>query len=533
MIIKNTVRYMNAHIFVWKILTLFTLVALNVSCDEKQASWEDLGDNIIKVFGNEDYDSDYKFLETHKAEISETEYNSSKERISFLENNESWLKIAVCAAFIVILIVLIIICRQRKRILKSGHYIDKHSSGKAYLYELLGGIFGFHYAYLASASFVVHWVLSLLIVLSTFQFMMFPSSLWNENIPILTKISGFGLVAILIFDVVRIPYRIYVLKCEYYRRDLYESDILQGRKTDLEQTCDNIKVGLPQLANELGSLINKAVNIGNKRFVTNESGLLNWIKKKTLNDGSIEFEMDRLDDISEIQYKIEDLFGQLEVYSNQLGGYLEIERISAMKNLICAKELMGTIKKISKSQNQTLVKDSHTHYEKRTVKIDNSLYTQVHFDFDTMERNCLSAITNLNTIGTESSVATTAVRGVYAVSEIIETTVKKKRKKEALQSAIVKIVLAIQESGRDFAKYKAELLRYEELLSALFFANKAFVKSYSELRDTIYTKTNFFNFLFHRINRKTIKRNREKINVKLATLQEVCSSYNKINKTTL
>ena len=223
----------------------------------------------------------------------------------------------------------------------------------------------------------------------------------------------------------------------------------------------------------------------------------------------------------------------LEVYSNQLSGYLEIERISAMKNLICAKDLMGTVKKIGKSEIQTRVSDRHTHHENKIVPIDDSLYTPERLDYDAISRNCSMTISNLKSIGIESTAAIVVTKGVDVAAVIIENSLKKKRKKEAIQTTINKIVMSFKEASRDFVQSKAELLRYEELLSALFVSNKAFVYAYCELRDTIYTKTNFFNFVFHRVNRRYIKKHRETINVKLATLQKVCSDYNRINKTTL
>ena len=481
------------------------------------------------------YDYYYSFLESHKSEISEKEYGSTKKRILFFERFEIWLITAVVLLFLGILAILITITHKERKLIKSGYYKDKHTAGKAYLCELFGGIFGFHYAYLASFSFIIHWLTSLVLVVSVFQFIMLPTSFWTESIPLLTKIPVICLAIFLLFDIIIIPYRVYVLKSNYYRHDIYESDILAGRTTDLEQTCKDIQDGIPKLSAELEKLIDQANSIGNRQFVPDDSGfaLFNKIKKWTSNDGSVEFETQRLDDISEIQYKIAEIFEVLEIYNNQLSEYLEIGRISAMKNLICAKDLMGTIKKIGKSQEQALISDTHSHVESKIIQPDSSLYVPVRLDLDAISRNCSTAIANLRSAGIKSDKAAIAATGIYVAAEIINNAYKKKRKKQAIQSAIVDIVMSIRESSKDFAKSKSELLRYEEILTSLFVANRAFVLAYCELRDTIYTKTNFFNFLFHRINRKAIKNDREKITEKLATLQQICSDYNRINKTTV
>ena len=500
---------------------------------------DSLGENISHVWKNgevkERYNYYYNSLDSHKNEISNAEYNSTKGRILFFERFEIWLIVAVVCTFLIILVVLIYICRKEKRIISSGYYKDKHSSSKAYLLELVGGAFGFHYAYLASWSFIIHWSLSLLIVLSTFQFLMFPASFWIDNVSLLTKIPAVAMAIILLSDLIGIPYRAYVLKCKYYRHDFYEMDILNGRKTDLEQVCENIKTGMPQLSNKMSSLVNQATSIGNRSFVPDESGfkIIDKIKEWTLNDGSIEFEISRLEELSVVHDNIEEIFMQLEDYNEQLSEYLEIERISAMKNLICAKDLMGTIKKIGKSQEQILVTDTHSSHEGKYINIDNSLYEPVHIDFDAITRNCSAAIANLKSMGIDSTGAKIVTHGLYFAAGVIDNALKKKRKKQAIQKAIVDVVMSIKESGQDFTKSKAEILRYDELLSALFVANRAFIFAYCELRDTIYTETNFFNFLFHRVNRRAIKKDREKINVKLAALQKICSDYNRINKTTL
>ena len=91
----------------------------------------------------------------------------------------------------------------------------------------------------------------------------------------------------------------------------------------------------------------------------------------------------------------------------------------------------------------------------------------------------------------------------------------------------VELVHSIDEMANDSVNIEATILRMNEILSALYECNKAYINAYVKIRDELFPEPTFINFI-KQIGKK--KANFSKISAAdLGYLIEVTKYYNKIN----
>lgn len=406
-----------------------------------------------------------------------------------------------------------------------------------YLLWLVGGFWGLHRAKLCVfESRMPLWIMSQFIPFS----LMVLLNMGNISIYLFSPswfiLSHFSVLTIILFiinilwmlaDLVWIPYQIYVLTAAFYRRQPDELDILQGRKTAVEQFYGSLKGELDRTNGEFPAILAKAQTIMDRKF-TGKDDVFSKMAKSISRDGSLEFEQKKLDDLIKLSDKVYSLGSNIEWQYDQLYSYLTEARLTAYRNMYLAKELINHIKTIS-GKTQILQTDVYKGMEALNFNIDWSATSSVSWDISGAMDNFNTFQKSLAGMGFKGSKSTAAALGMAALVAIVDNIDARNEQKKRAVEAQAKIIEGIKKSGEELTKLSAEILRSAEKMSALFNANKAFVKAYCHLRDIVFGDISFKNFI-HGVNKDNPAFMSEKFIKDVQHLTVVCSEYNKINK---
>lgn len=278
---------------------------------------------------------------------------------------------------------------------------------------------------------------------------------------------------------------------------------------------------------EFPAILAKAQTIMDRKF-TGKNDVFSKMAKSISRDGSLEFEQKKLDDLIKLSDKVYSLGSNIEWQYDQLYSYLTEARLAAYRNMYLAKELINHIKTIS-GKTQILQTDVYKGMETLNFNIDWSATSSVSWDIGGAMDNFNTFQKSLAGMGFKGSKSTAAAFGMAALVAIVDNIDARNEQKKKAVEAQAKIIEGIKKSGEELTKLSAEILRSAEKVSALFNANKAFVKAYCHLRDIVFGDISFKNFI-HGVSKDNPAFMSEKFIKDVQHLTVVCSEYNKINK---
>lgn len=471
----------------------------------------------------------YQKLEEHRDNISSKEYKTFKKHIAQYERFAwLWKGIILC---ILVLIIYLMIRLYKGNSSKQHLYTssDPISKKKVYKIWLISGIFGFHRVYLASwVGFVNIGLISIAIILN-----LTPLTLFAGHYALMPSFIGMtwsfyvalvcvGLsVTIWLIDALWIAYRIYYLTNIYYRHDIRELDILQGRRTDVDRLMDHIAKTLPQLLSEIQAAI------ADSRGISREQIRHSTKIGKFLKIGEKDLKKSQRSRIYNKVYRIQKCQHQMQEESDALSIYLEEARVSAYRNMLLAKEVIQYFKDNVKSKEQEVHTDEKIQIT--DIQITNvSQNENITLDVSGAVESFDMAFMTLANSGISGSLCV-GIGGVLAIGALAISYLEQRNKViQQYTQEIDSLIENLNDISKDVVKIESQLLRMNELLKALYQCNKAFISAYTKLRDRVFPAPSFGNFLKGvRLKDEYFSSNEFKHDI--VFLIQVCSQYNKVN----
>lgn len=468
----------------------------------------------------------YERLISHKDELSEKTYNSLKNTFYYWEVAYIWVYVAVG---LLLLLLVWALNKQYENFELTRYYeTEPLPSSTVRLTWLLGGWLGWHRARLTSSSYILQYLLFASLVIANvdnlFLYILHPS-VWFilPHFGVFTKIAILIMLCWWIIDGCMISYLTYVYVAKYFQRSEYEQDILQGKKTEIEAFYEQLASKTDDRNRQLEQLLQEARECSQR---VNPAGT--WTKRL---GGGLDFEKSRFAEMQEIGNKMNTIYNSFELDCTLIDSYLGLARISVYRNLYLAKELIQLIHKMS-GKEQTIQQDNLNFSQ---VEIDLHLPENLNMDIDAAIGNTITNACNSysmmlkNGFGNKVAVAGAALSLIESAINIIDS---RNEQREAMAQRALEIVQDMDKGIKELMVNEGKLLRASELLSALFNANKAFVKAYAELRDICFGDISYENYRRGPLKDSAIY-DTVKFKQSMQHLVMVCSEYNKINKQTI
>lgn len=463
-------------------------------------------------------------------------------RIQNYEKTKGWWIFGLVLGLLLMAIVLSCINARSARNLATRKEPIKNTV--SYLLWLFGGVFGLHRAYLLISRnnnclkilFLSQYVLFAILTsmnLANVAVYGFKFGIWSRLSTITTLTVVLSLLNILwmLFDLIWIPYRAYVLTGLYYRRSAEEMDVLKGNKTDVEKFYETLGPDLDKINNKFRKILEEAQSVTNKKFVKKDTGvvgLVNKIAASVARDGSLEFEKNKLASLGLLAEKASELGEEEQEKYETLFKYLTNARIMAYRNLYLAKELFSYVRTIT-GKKQTVVLDAFNGMEAIDIDFDITALSSVTIDVGSALKNFTSYQNTLLAFGVKSPAAMLTAFGISAVEAVVNNISEREEQKLKAVKAQSEVLSSIKKYGEELARLNGEILRSAEKVSALFEANKAFIHAYCHLRDTVFGDVSFKNFI-KGVNKNNPQYKSEQFIRDMQHLKIVCSEYNKINQ---
>ena len=466
----------------------------------------------------------YAKLNSHAQELTADQYAHLRWRYFLYEKYHVALYVVVSLLLVIMGYVFLRIYNKNDK--NKYNHKDPIEPKSIYPYWIYGGLFGLHRAKLLSNVGILEFTLTATAILmntqNIFLFIDRPGvwgMLWQMSIVnILVCVAA---ISIWIIDFFLIPYQVYVLTSKYYRRSIFEMDILAGKATELEEFCHTLPEKFVDRDTNMEKLIRQAVQVNNEK---KEVG-----KISKFFGGDIDFAQEKFDKLEEVYEQAETICTDTNLDAWTLEDYLKQARLEAYKNLLLAKDLIKIIKANSKGKAQEVQQDKNLDFEVEKVDVHTEVaqYNSMESMVNTLA-NFEKTFTSLqkNGFGSKTSVA---IAGVEAAAGILNIIADRQATRERLAEESLKIVHNIKLTAEQLTKAKANILRAHELLLALFNANKAFIHAYTGLRDQVYGDISFKSYCNGPLHDRSILESKEFM-ASLQHLAMVCSEYNKINQ---
>ena len=520
----------NIKTFTAAVIVLLMNMLLLASCgnENKKAQWKTTSNEINTTYVDTEHRERDKAsnekLNSHAKELNAVQYALLKERYCQYQNHHITIYAVVSLLLIGMGYVFYRIYNENENA-KYSHN-DSIESVSIYSYWICGGLFGLHRAKLISKFGIIEFALtSLAILMNTENIFLYIDhpGLWETHwqMNIINILISVAAISIWIIDLFLIPYQVYLLTSKYYRRSVYEMDILAGKATDLDKFCQTLPQKFVDRDANMEQLICEAVRVNNEK---KEVG-----KISKFFGGDINLAQEKFEILKELYEQAEIICDETNLDAWTLEDYLKEARLEAYKNLLLAKDLIKIIKANSKGKAQEVQQDKELDFEVERVDIhtEATQYNSMEGMVNTLA-NFEKTFTGLQKSGFSSKTSVT-IAGVEAAAGILNIIADRKATRERLAEESLKIVHNIKLTAEQLTKTKANILRAHELLLALFNANKAFIHAYTGLRDQVYGDISFMSYLNGPLHDRSILESKEFM-ASLQHLAMVCSEYNKINQ---
>lgn len=431
----------------------------------------------------------------------------------------------------ILLLVLFRIINNSKT--EHGAYLETKPINWFYIYFIwfIVGLLGWHRKRLLNNFWKVHFILFASILIANINNIYLYLDAGNPLIiNQYTLFVGGVLVCLWAFDFFAIPYLRYLYISRYFRRDMNEFDILKGKSLEVEMFYKSLAGRADARKKKMDYLIKSAQQIKDEK----NPSLIKWL------GGGLSFEKERFEKIKNIAEEMNKLYDSFKTDSDQVSKYLYEARCVAQKNIYLCKELMHIIRPLLKTNKKKYAKDNlkveqtlvKTDKYKPTIKYDSrrdisKLGNEIEIQMKTLVKNK----TFYNLKNTDGKIDL-AIAGLQVVSTAIDSALNyisnRNKQREELARMSLEIVQSLSKSTDDILINQAKILRASEILGALFYSNKAFVKAYVDVRDLCFGDISFKNFI-----RRPARDNSEELDRSIIHLQQVCSEYSKINQQTI
>lgn len=474
----------------------------------------------------------YDILNNNKDRITESRYNSLINQLAFYEHYQYWL-----IGFVVLLHICFLIFLQYFYSFYGQEYYwytfpDKIKTAPFFLWWFFGGFLGAHRFRLGSKSGFLY-IISFTILLFTnikeliafagaYNIHAFCQTITQKNISLVC--IGFNVIFWL-FDIIWIGYRVYFLNSKYYRYDCRETSILKNEPTDVDDLMLDVSNHISDIMKEISKKSNSALSISKekKQHSTSFGKLIDYGEKSFLEDKN-----------QRVSNCIESMKQQTQVlydFANLQLSYLKEYRVNAYRNLNLAKEMFGFFREIS-SKEQTIHTDNIELGKEVNISYVDTSKVEIKVDFDELQRNINTTMTILEGFGVDESVGKNIGGAVAVGIQIINVLYQRNQAMKMIAQNIKTNVEQLDTITDEALKVETTVLRANEVLKSLYKANAAFLFAYTKIRDRVFPKISFFDYL-RGINRKNEYLNSQEFQQDIALLMKVCSEYNKINNVTL
>ena len=470
----------------------------------------------------------YSTLKNNQSKLSQDEYNAfTAHLLSYERYGGLWKACIILGLLVYISIAIYIYYRysDKSYLFTRPKVISKRNM---YLIWLLGGSFGLHRLMLASkwgflfVGLVCTMVIANLSIFTIYagHFSIMP--IINEQVNFSFSLILLLLIAImLLIDLIWISYRIYYLTNKYYRHDIRELEILQGLKTDIDDFVEEIAQEIPNYCKQIKSLLHQTKKT-HKEQVQHSTAIGRLIKHKELRLAEWKY-----NSINSNAKEIKAHRHRMFVYSKSLSNALQEARDAAFRNIYLTKEVISYFKDNVRTKNQELIVVQN--YSEQNIQIIELNEEDMHFEIDITSPTISlgTMFSSFTSAGISSSYAF-GIAGIFAIGYVAIDYFKQKNVLlEKYTIAAKELVHSIDEMANDSVNIEATILRMNEILSALYECNKAYINAYVKIRDELFPEPTFINFI-KQIGKK--KANFSKISAAdLGYLIEVTKYYNKIN----
>lgn len=474
----------------------------------------------------------YDLLSSDKNKVSKKRYAFVAKRIAFYEHYY-WLLIAIIVFFHCCFFAFLYYLYKKYGKEQYWYTIsDKQNKLPFYLLWLFTGMLGVHRIRLGSKAGFLYYLLFSVLLFTNIRELLAFVGYYDLNVicqyPAEQKISIVCIVGLLLFwlfDGFWVAYRVYYINASYYRVDRREDLILAGKTTDVDEVIGNAPEEIRNLTASIEKVSRKASTIKNS-IGKHEPSFL-----ESIGFGGQGFLEEKNEEILSCASAMIEKTKLLKEYADFQMSYLEEARVNAYRNLNLSKELIKLFHDAN-SKEQTIHSDQISSIVSvELTDLPEDVMT-ISVDFDGAIQRMESVSSLLQSIGVGEGTSS-AVGSIFALGGMVLNYMDKKAKvKQALLENIKNNVEQMKKIVDNSLNIEKELLRTNEILKALYNANKAFLPAYTKVRDRVFGSPSLSRFV------KGIDYNNEylqsvEFQTDMTHLRQVCSSYNKINNAKL
>lgn len=486
----------------------------------------------------------YELLDKNREHFTSEQFKALRSRALSWERYHGWYYILIWISTLFILFIFFALINQS---IEEDPYMKEEpwSFLTPYWLWIFFGIFGMHRAYLRSkGGYLYIACIGAIVAIETrdiCHFLFWPSTwfMWHVSVVTLCLVGIIGIM--LLIDLFWIPWRVYVLNRQYYYSNRDEEAILVGLPTPSIETCKTLPVVVNEAKSTFPIYLKEAQDIKSLHY-NGKTNIFSKIGRAiTCNTNAIEFEKNKLNSISNVGRKATNLYNKFADKGELLNIQLEQQRVEAKKNLDIVSKLF---KDAAKYKNKKRKVNMHEHQVTQDIKLDEKRISNVFYDFDMnppeigVNWNDIvnESVTNVQQlmksgVGTKWSMGIGI--GVSVITNIANAVQRENQIREQAVKYCAEVVANLKNIISKLTKAEANMLRGQEILSALSKANEAFTKAYVPIRNQIYgSDISLRNFikgdraLSHLVHNPEFMR-------EMKHLKDVCVEYNKINKATI
>lgn len=439
--------------------------------------------------------------------------------------------------FIVLLLLTILFNKINCSKTEYKAYLETEPINMVYIYTiwLFFGLMGYHRKRLLNELWIVQFVMFASIIVANVHNVYY-SILENNvvSLNIWTTYIGSLLLLSWLFDIFALPYLRYLYVSNYFRRDMNELDILNGKALKVETFYKNLAQTSDTRNKRMTELLQRAEEIAKEE----NTAWFKWL------GGGLGFEKERFAKTRKIAEEMNKLFDAYQKDADALSTYLNEARCAAQKNIYLSKELLQIIRDNMKSNKKEYGKDNldfeqsniNVEVYKPTIKYDaqqdlSKLGNEINYQIQHLMKN--NTLGNLKTTQGKIQLAQAGLQVAFtAIDSALNYISNRIKQREELARMSLAIVQNMSKSTTDILENQGKILRASELLSALFNANKAFVKAYADMRDLCFGEISFKSFWNGPLRNHDIYETTD-FKKTMRHLIDVSSEYSKINQQTI
>lgn len=416
-------------------------------------------------------------------------------------------------------------------------HLETEPINLAYIYTVwfFAGLAGYHRKRLLNELWIVQFVMFASIIVANVHNVYY-SILENNvvSLNIWTAYVGSLLLLSWIFDLFAIPYLRYLYISRYFRRDMNEMDILEGNVTKVEKFYKNLAQTSDTRNKRMTELLQRAEGIAKEE----NTAWFKWL------GGGLGFEKERFAKTKKIAEEMNKLYDAYQKDADTLSTYLHEARCAAEKNIYLSRELLQIIRDNMKSNKKEYGKDN-LNFEQTNISVE--LYKPtIQYDsqqeltklgnvIDSQMKRILknNTLGNLKTTQGKMELAHAGLQVAFtAIDSALNWINNRIQQRKELAKMSLEIVNSMSKSTSEILNNQGQILRASELLSALFNANKAFVKAYADMRDLCFGEISFKSFWNGPLRNHEIYETTD-FKKTMQHLIDVSREYSKINQQTI